>query len=306
MTRRAPALSSPLPPRDGVEAAWVRFPDTGPWATVGEHLRDRYPAHWPALAQRLDTGQVVDAAGAPVARDTPLARGMTVYFHRDLPQEVAVPFPIEVLHQDENLVVADKPHFLASIPRGRHVAQTALVRLRRQLDLPELSPAHRLDRLTAGVLVFTARAQVRGAYQELFARQEVDKEYEALAGHRPDLRFPLDVSSRIVKERGVPQAREVPGPPNAHTRVELAQVLGACARYRLRPRTGKTHQLRVHLNALGVPILGDTLYPVARHAEPGDFADPLRLLARRIAFTDPFTGARREFASRRELAPPPP
>lgn len=279
----------------------MRFPDLSPWGSVGEHLADKYPHHWPRIAERLDAGEVVDATGRVVTADTPLARGLTVYFYRDLPVEQAVPFPIEVLHQDNNIVVADKPHFLSSIPRGRHVMETALVRLRRQLDLPQLSPVHRLDRLTAGVLLFTVRPEVRGAYQTLFARKEAEKTYEAVAGFRPELAFPMTVTSRIVKERGVLQAAEVDGEHNTETWIELVEQRGGLARYRLHPRTGKTHQLRVHMNSLGVPIVGDNLYPTVREVAMGDFTEPLQLLARRLAFTDPVSGRRQEFLSSREL-----
>jgi tRNA pseudouridine32 synthase/23S rRNA pseudouridine746 synthase len=302
MSRRPPALSSPLPPRGGIDAAWVRFPDFTPCATVGEYLADRYPRHWPRIAERIAAGEVVDASGAAISAQTPVARGMTVYFYRDLPVEIPVPFDVEVLHQDENLVVVDKPHFLASIPRGRHVAESALVRLRRMLDLPELSPVHRLDRLTAGVLVFTARAEVRGAYQTLFARRSVRKAYEAVAGFDPDLELPRTVRSRIIKERGRLQAWEAPGAPNAETRIELLRQHGDHALYRLRPHTGKTHQLRVHMSSLGMPIVGDNLYPDVRAAEPGDFSRPLQLLAKELAFTDPISGEQRVFTSRRTLA----
>jgi tRNA pseudouridine32 synthase/23S rRNA pseudouridine746 synthase len=200
-----------------------------------------------------------------------------------------------LLYRDENLVVVDKPHFLATMPRGSHIAQTALVRLRRELDLPELSPAHRLDRLTAGVLLFTVRREVRGAYQTLFARGEVTKTYLAVSSVEPGLVGPQVVSNRIVKRRGVLQAAIEPGNPNAETFVE---PLGG-GRYRLTPRTGRTHQLRVHMAALGIPIDNDPLYPDVIDVEAGDFTAPLRLIAQRLEFNDPLTGERRCFVSSR-------
>ncbi len=241
------------------------------------------------------TSDVVDADGVPVDEATVLPAGSHVYLYRDLPVEVPVPFDVPVLHRDANIVVVDKPHFLATMPRGRHVAQTALVRLRRELDLPELSPAHRLDRLTAGVLLFTTRREVRGAYQTLFSRGLVGKTYLARAGCDAALDFPRVVRSRIVKCRGVLQAVCEPGPVNAETHVES---LGG-GLYRLTPRTGRTHQLRVHMASLGLPIDGDPLYPNVIDVPADDFGTPLRLLAQRIEFTDPLTGARREFVSRR-------
>ncbi len=250
----------------------------------------------------LETGQIVDATGRPVPRDMAYVPGMSVWFHRELPDEERVPFPIDVIYRDEHLVVADKPHFLATTPRGSHVAETALARLRRQLDIPALGAAHRLDRLTAGLVMFTVRPEERGAYQSLFRDKRVAKEYEAVAPYDPALPLPRTVRSRIVKERGVLAAQEVEGEPNAVSRVELLEHRGQRARYRLTPGTGQTHQLRVHMSALGVPILGDPLYPVVTApVAPGDFRRPLQLLARILEFTDPITGREHRFVSPRVL-----
>jgi tRNA pseudouridine32 synthase / 23S rRNA pseudouridine746 synthase len=212
-----------------------------------------------------------------------------------------VPFDIPVLYQDEDIVVVDKPHFLATMPRGRHVAQTALVRMRRELGLPELSPAHRLDRLTAGVLLFTARRELRGAYQTMFARGAVHKTYVARAAANPHVALPRVVQSRIVKRHGHLQAVEEPGEPNAETRVESISPDGV---YQLTPRTGRTHQLRVHMASLGMPIYGDPLYPNVISVLDDDFSQPLQLLAQRIEFQDPVSGALRRFVSSRRLGPP--
>lgn len=275
--------------RDGLGPARVRLRG-GP---VLAELSARFGA--PARAKVL-AGEVVGADGAVIDAATVLPAGASVYLYRELPDEVPVPFEITVLYRDEDIVVVDKPHFVATMPRGRHVAQSALVRLRRELDLPELSPAHRLDRLTAGVLVFTARREVRGAFQTLFSRGLVDKTYLARAAVDPALRLPRVVESRIVKRRGRLQAVCEPGAANAETLVELVSADGL---YRLTPRTGRTHQLRVHMASLGIPIEGDPLYPNVIDVAPDDFSTPLRLLARRIEFTDPRSGVRREFVSRR-------
>ncbi len=224
-----------------------------------------------------------------------------MYFYRDPAPEIAVPFEIDILHRDDHLVVIDKPHFLATIPRGAHITETAVVRLRRTLDLPDLTPAHRLDRMTAGVLVFLIRPEDRRAYQELFVSQQVTKEYEAVAGHDPALEFPRIIRSRIVKEHGIMTATEEPGEPNSETVVDLIETRDGRARYRLLPKTGRTHQLRLHMSSLGLPIEGDNYYPDFRRSEPGDFSTPLRLLARAIEFTDPRSGRVRRFESRRRL-----
>jgi tRNA pseudouridine32 synthase/23S rRNA pseudouridine746 synthase len=305
MRRRTPPPPSPLPQRDGIDAVRVRLPADGPWSTVREHLVERLSGAGAGVVDGMfDAGAFVGADGRPVAGDAPYEPGMFVWFHRELPAEVPVPFPLEVVYRDEHVVVVDKPHFLATTPRGGHVTQTALARLRRELGLPQLGAAHRLDRLTAGLVLFTVRPEERGAYQRLFADRRVGKEYEAVAPYDPRLALPRTVRSRIVKERGVPAAREVPGEPNAVTRVGLVEHRAAdgLARYRLVPETGQTHQLRVHMSALGVPILGDPLYPVVTGPVPaGDFRRPLQLLARTLEFTDPVTGAEHRFRSRRVL-----
>ncbi|GAA4616705.1 pseudouridine synthase [Saccharopolyspora hordei] len=297
--RRKP--SSPLPQRHGVDPVRMRLPLDGRWRTVRDHLVDRIPKLSPdRIDAMLSSGRIVSTDG-PLTLDSPFVPGAFVWFHRDLPVETPVPFAVDVLHRDEHLLVVDKPHFLATTPRGGHVVETALVRLRRELDLPQLSPAHRLDRLTAGLVMFVITPEHRGAYQSLFHDRSVHKEYEAVARVDPDLELPRTVRSRIRKQRGVLRAEEVPGEPNSETRVELVEHRGGLGRYRLLPRTGRTHQLRVHMNRLGVPILGDDLYPVVRARAADDFSSPLQLLATVLEFTDPITGRRRRFESRRTL-----
>ncbi|MEV0180909.1 RluA family pseudouridine synthase [Streptomyces sp. NPDC050625] len=305
MRRKTRTPPSPLPQREGVDPVRVRLPMAGSWATVGEHLVERLSGAGPGVVEAmLDAGRIVGADGLAVAADAPYVPGMFVWFHRELAPEVPVPFPLTVVYRDAHVVVADKPHFLATTPRGSHVTETALARLRRELDLPQLSAAHRLDRLTAGLVLFTVRPTERGAYQTLFRDRLIRKEYEAVAPYDPALALPRTVRSRIVKERGVMAAREVEGEPNAVTRVELIEHRegDGLGHYRLIPDTGQTHQLRVHMNALGVPILGDPLYPEVTDPVPaGDFRRPLQLLARKLEFTDPVTGTEHRFTSGREL-----
>ncbi|MFD7402846.1 RluA family pseudouridine synthase [Streptomyces sp. NPDC059866] len=303
MRRRTPPPPSPLPQRHGVDPVRVRLPAEGPWATVREHLVARLTGAGAGVVDGMfDAGLVVGADGRPVASDAPYVPGMFVWFHRDLTDEVPVPFPLQVVHRDEHIVVVDKPHFLATTPRGSHVAETALARLRRELGIPTLGAAHRLDRLTAGLVLFTVRPEERGAYQTLFRDRLVRKEYEAVAPYDPALGLPRTVRSRIVKERGSLTAREVEGEPNAVSRIELIEHRTDLGCYRLVPGTGQTHQLRVHMNTLGVPILGDPLYPVVTGPVPaGDFRRPLQLLARELEFTDPVTGVAHLFRSERTL-----
>jgi tRNA pseudouridine32 synthase/23S rRNA pseudouridine746 synthase len=276
--------------RDGLGPARVRLRG----GVVVDELRARWGDD---AAAKVLAGEVVLPDGTVVTETTVLRPGAHVYYYRELRDEVPVPFDIPVLYRDDDIVVVDKPHFLATMPRGRHVAQTAVVRLRRELDLPELSPAHRLDRLTAGVLLLTTRREIRGAYQTLFSRGLVSKTYLARAEVNPDLELPTVLRNRIVKQRGQLQAFAEPGEPNAET---LVEHLGDGV-YRLTPRTGRTHQLRVHMASLGLPILGDPLYPIVIDIAQDDFTQPLQLLAHSLEFDDPMTGNRRQFESQRRL-----
>lgn len=296
---------SPLPQQHGLDAAWVRTPGldddvSSPWATMGEFLAHRLPAR-AEVARRLAAGGFVDQVGRSFNATDPFRPHAFVWFHRALAPEPPVPFPINVLDVNERFVVVDKPHFLATTPRGAHVTESALVKLRLSLNLPELAPAHRLDRLTAGVLVFTTRREYRGAYAGVFQSGGARKTYEALAPYDPAITFPRTVTGRIHKRRDSLQAEVVPGEPNAETRVELVEVRGQHARYRLTPATGKTHQLRVHMASLGLPILGDSLYPAVIDVAADDFTTPLQLIARRLSFTDPVDQAPRDYTSRCEL-----
>ncbi|MFB8038857.1 pseudouridine synthase [Streptomyces sp. NPDC056004] len=301
MRGRAKPPAAPLPQRDGIDPVRLRLPEDpdGAWPAVRDHLLARFSD---AIGvRRVDAmfaeGRFVSVRG-PVSADEPYEKGRYIWFHRDFAPEEPVPFPVGVVHRDEQLVVADKPHFLATTPRGRHITETAVARLRRELDLPSLQPAHRLDRLTAGLVLFVVRPGERGAYQTMFRDRLVRKEYEAVAPYDSARAFPRTVRSRIVKERGVIAAREEPGEPNSESRIELLEHRAGLGRYRLLPATGRTHQLRVHMNGLGLPIVHDPLYPVVEaEGAPDDFAQPLQLLARVLEFTDPVTGEPRRFES---------
>ena len=296
--------------REGVSASCVALP-AGPWPTMADFLAQRLPAvsrdHW---LQRMAQGRVLDEEGRPLSPDSAHRPGTRVYYYRELPAEPVIPFAEEVLFQDAHLLVADKPHFLPVTPGGGYVQQTLLVRLKRRTGLESLSPIHRIDRETAGLVVFSVRPQDRGAYQALFREQVVEKVYEAIAALRPELPLPAIYRSRIESDdTRFFRQREVDGEPNSETGIELMQRHGNLARYRLRPHSGKTHQLRVHMNALGRPIEGDRFYPDVRHG-PGsdkeDYSRPLQLLAQTMAFVDPVTGEARSFASRRRLSLEPP
>ncbi|MEX5256097.1 pseudouridine synthase [Kocuria arenosa] len=309
MRRRRPA-PAPLPLRDGVDPVRVRLPaaEAGAPGTVRRYLLSRFPASASELEELFAAGGIVDDAGRPLAHDAPFRAGGSVWYHRALPEEPELPGDLPVLFEDEWLLAVDKPHGLPTTPRGGFVAQSALVKLRRSRREDRLSPLHRLDRGTAGVLLLSRDPATRGRFQTLFQERAVAKEYEAVAGHRPGLRLPRLVESRIVKDRTSLQAREVPGPVNARTAVEgagppFADAEGTWARYTLRPETGRTHQIRVHLAGLGIPVRHDPLYPEVRPIGAEDPGRPLQLLARRIALVHPVTGEPLVLESRRALMP---
>ena len=291
----------PLPVRDGVAPSYLWLDDEAPGPALA-FLVARFPGVAPqAWLERMARGEVVDGAGAALAPGSILRRGMRIWYYRELEAETPIPFQEQIIHLDEHLVVVDKPHFLPTTPGGRFVRESLLVRLKNRLGEAQLTPIHRLDRETAGVVIFSRREGTRGAYQQLFQKRSVAKVYEALAAPLPHLRFPFTHASRI--EPGTPffRMQEVAGEPNAETLVDLIGMQGEHARYRLAPRTGRQHQLRVHMAALGAPIVNDAFYPDALPCKGDDFAHPLKLLARSIAFDDPVTGQRRRFDSTRVL-----
>ncbi|MBU0589876.1 MAG: pseudouridine synthase [Gammaproteobacteria bacterium] len=288
----------------GVSPSVVGLP-SGSWPTITDFLLERFPdiprATW---EQRMQQGLVVDEQGTLVTPERPYSGPMRVYYYRAIEDEPELPFEETVLYQDEHLVVADKPHFLPVVPAGRYLQQTLLVRLKRRLGIDTLAPIHRIDRETAGLVMFSVQAQAGNAYSSLFRDRQIHKEYEAIAPWRADLQLPLLHRSRIEPDTQFFRQREVPGTPNSETRLELLEVRGALARYRLSPVSGRTHQLRVHMNALGIPIVGDLLYPEVVHGPdhvPDDYSQPLQLLAKAIEFTDPISGKHRRFESLQRL-----
>lgn len=290
----------PVPPA----ASTVHLPQ-GSWRTVLDGLCALFPridkATW---EDRFARGRVLDEAGAPLRADAPYRVGLCVRYFREVPQEDPIPFHETLLHVDSHLVVVDKPHFLPVTPAGGFVEETVLARLTRTLDNRELVPLHRIDRHTAGLVMFSADPSSRAAYQALFRERRISKGYEAWAAPLPALSFPYVRRSRI--EAGEPFFRmhEVPGEPNSETRIEVLERHAEHWRYALEPVTGKKHQLRVHMAALGAPILHDPFYPELPELQPDDHARPLQLLARRLSFLDPLSGASREFVSELGLLSP--
>jgi tRNA pseudouridine32 synthase/23S rRNA pseudouridine746 synthase len=324
-------MQSPLPVRDGVNATRLRLPDEGPWDTAMDYMMHRWGHIDPqGIEDRFDAGEIVGEAGIPLHRGTPLQVHTFLWYYRSLPPETRIPVELNILHQDEHLLVVDKPHFLPTTPGGTYIQESALVRLRNQLELPDLVPMHRLDRMTAGILLLSTNPETRGRYQVLFEKRQVQKEYECVAaaspapGH-PAVDFPVVVRNRMTKSRSYLLAEVIEGEPNAETRIERLRTFeagrpaagrspagdtapagGAAtprrALYRLEPHSGKTHQLRVHMASLGLGIVNDAFYPDLLDKAPDDYSKPLQLLARGIRFVDPVTGRPVEYRSGLELS----
>jgi tRNA pseudouridine32 synthase / 23S rRNA pseudouridine746 synthase len=288
----------------GIAASTLQLPP-GEWETVLDCLCDRFPAitrlQW---LDRMARGRVTDAEGRALDAAHAHRTGLVVRYFREVASEAPIPFEETVLHVDDDLLVADKPHFLPVTPAGVHVEHTLLARLTRRFDNPDLVPLHRIDRDTAGLVLFSVRRQTRAHYQALFRERRIDKRYLAIAPALPGLAFPMQRHSRL--ERGTPFVRmqEGEGAPNALTHIDVLAREGASWRYALHPVTGRKHQLRVHMAALGAAIVGDDLYPeITRQRDPDRhrFECPLKLLAHSLAFEDPLTGLARRFTSLRSL-----
>ena len=313
---------------NGVSASKVGVP-ANTLLTAIDFLCARFPAiEREVWLQRFEAGRVLNAMGQPIASAQGLLGESHLLYFREMSDEPTLPFKAQIIFQDDHLVVADKPHFMPVTPGGQYVQQSLLVQLKQQLNLPELSPIHRIDRETAGLVMFSVRAQDRAAYQALFRLRQVEKTYEAIAGVPESsplrIEFPLTHKSMMVEDAQFFRMRELADdemqngePFNSETWIDCVEPMDfsdsaiqtiaasppSLARYVLKPLTGQRHQLRVHMNSLGLPLMGDQFYPVIRRAanEPDDFSSPLQLLAKSIAFKDPLTGVARTFESCRVL-----
>lgn len=291
------------PMRDGVGASCVVLP-SGPWPNLLAFLCARFPsvarAEW---ERRLDSGNVVDDQGQTASAADPVQLGRRLYYYRSMAAEPHIPFEAQIVWQDAHLLVVDKPHFLPVMPSGKYVQETLLVRLKQQLGLEGLTPIHRIDRDTAGLVLFSTNPASRNAYHALFRDRQVAKTYECIAPWNPDLHWPQHRQSRIAESAHFLQQTEVEGPVNAITDIAPLEILGEWARYQLRPLTGQRHQLRVHMAALGLPMVFDGIYPRLTPEGSSDYARPLQLLAQQVGFTDPLSGEARSFSSQRSLMP---
>jgi len=281
-------------------STWVQ--PQGNWPTLLACLCDSFPAISPmSWRSRFERALVLDAHHQPLPPDTPHRPGVRIHYFREITDEPEIPFYETILYQDEHLLVVDKPHFLPVIPAGAYVTQTLLNRLMLRLDNQELQPLHRLDRHTAGLVLFSVQRSSRAAYQGLFCERAVDKYYEAIAPALPQLDFPHQRSSRIERGERFFLSQEVSGVANAHTEIEVLERRGALWRYGLNPISGKKHQLRLHMAALGAPICNDCFYPVVDDTLANDYQRPLQLLAKELRFIDPLSGVAHHFTSQQTL-----
>jgi tRNA pseudouridine32 synthase/23S rRNA pseudouridine746 synthase len=276
----------------------------GPWATVLDALCAQFPridrVQW---MDRFARGRVLDVKGQPMPVDAPYRVGLCVRYFREVEDEEPIPFRETLLHVDKHLVVVDKPHFLPVTPAGGFVQETVLARLVRALDNPDLVPLHRIDRHTAGLVLFSADPGSRSAYQALFRERRIEKFYQAWARPLPALTYPHVRRSRIVAGEPFFRMQEVAGEANSETHIDVLERGSQHWRYALRPITGRKHQLRVHMAGLGAPILHDPFYPALPEPAPDDHARPLQLLAKGLFFVDPLSGKQRHFVSEYELLP---
>ncbi len=297
-----PALKPPLPMIDGVSPSSKWLP-VGHWKTLFDFLQDQFPEVEPATwLSRMAKGQVADETGRCLDAKSPYRAGACIFYYRELESEPCIPLAESVVFQDEHLLVADKPHFLPVVPAGRFLQETLLVRLKKKLNLESLVPLHRIDRETAGLVLFSINPATRNQYTRLFQNRTIEKVYHALAPQPSHLSFPLVRQSRIVPGEPFFRMQEIDGLPNAETWIDHLETRNNLALYELRPRTGKKHQLRVHLSNLGIPIENDSLYPNVNDDGEDDFSKPLKLLAKSVAFRDPITGQERFFESTQTLS----
>ncbi len=297
---REPAPTNPLPLRAGISPSCVWLPDAE-YTQLLDFLTTRFHEIPDSIWQeRLEQGLVLNQHGEPFDLNSPYIANQHIYYYRHIDNEPHIPFTEHVLYQDEHLLVADKPHFLPVIPSGKYVQETLLIRLKNKLGLDHLAPMHRIDRETAGIVMFSINPETRDAYQALFRSHGIHKTYEAIAPYRADLTLPMTYQSRIVKGEPFFRMQEVAGEFNAKTDIERVEVCGDYAKYQLSPITGKQHQLRVHLAALGIPILFDPFYPKLADWKT-DYDRPLQLLAKSITFTDPVSKIPHHFTSGQQL-----
>ncbi|MFO7534570.1 MAG: pseudouridine synthase [Kiritimatiellia bacterium] len=279
---------------------------TVPEFAAGALLLDFLDRHFARVGRaewrrRIAAGAVRSDRGESLGADWTVRARERIRYRREVALEPAIPFAEAILFQDERLLVADKPHFLPVTPSGPWVNECLLYRLMRRTDCGELIPLHRLDRETAGLVLFSKDPGTRAAYGALFMKGRVAKRYEAIAAAPRDGRAEWGVEGRVEKGEPWFRMRVAEGAVNARTRIRLLETCGAWGRFGIEPLTGKQHQIRLHMAAIGCPIANDWLYPELQPEPKRVFETPLLLLARELEFTDPVTGETRVFRSGHRL-----
>lgn len=256
--------------------------------------------------RRIVDGKVHWFSGEAITLDTPFSPSKRLCYYREVVSEPVVPFAHHILYQDEHILLADKPHFLPVTPGGDYVNECLLARLKRDTGFDDIAPVHRLDRETAGVVLFSVNPQSRASYYQLFSEAKVQKQYQAVARLTPEAQdgtLPLHwrIANRIEKSQPRFINAIVPGEVNSVSDISLIARSAELGLFELSPHSGKTHQLRLHMLSLGMPILHDKYYPQLLPKQPIQPDQPLQLLAKSLCFTDPVTQQKHNFDSRQQL-----
>ncbi len=272
-------------------------------------LLDFLEAHFPRVGRDvwvecLQTDKIFDEEGRVVILSTPYRINARLQYFREVKAEPRIPFQEHILYEDDNILLADKPHFLPVTPTGTAVNECLLHRLMQRTSNPALVSVHRLDRATAGLVLFCKRPEKRKDYYALFSEGRIDKQYQAVASLPTDEnRNQWLVESRIEASGEWILHHNVAGKINARSSIKLLAKNDTLGHFLLSPITGKTHQLRLHMGLIGSQILHDKFYPQLQpETQNVDYKQPLQLLAKSLAFTDPVSGIQFNFKSQQRLA----
>ncbi|GED43623.1 RNA pseudouridylate synthase [Cobetia marina] len=299
---RSPFLLATVMPSMSISArpSKLSLPQINPGvATVLEYLLQKFPAIDEATwRERMATGKVHREDGALITPQTPYQPHLRVFYYREVVREPSIPFAERILHQDEHILVAYKPHFLPVTPGGLYVNECLQQRLRDSTGIEALQAVHRLDRATAGLVLCSLNLESRHRYHELFKSRNIHKTYQAIAETHSDESLvgqQWEVKNRLEQSEQRFRIHVTDGAANSHSVIRCVQQTASQALFELHPVTGRTHQLRVHMQTLGWPILNDRYYPVLQPLSPDDYARPLQLLSKGFEFIDPVTGEERRF-----------
>jgi len=284
----------------------LSLPQNNPCVTrVLDYLIAKFPDINPEIWQRrVADGKVHWHDGSLITAESPCRPQQLVYYYREVDSEPVIPFSEDILFQDEHILVADKPHFLPVTPGGSYINECLQNRLRDKTGLETLQALHRLDRETAGLVLFSVNPETRHLYHDLFNSRKIHKTYQAIAriNNADDLvGQQWEIKNRLVKSEPRFLMEIVAGEANSHSLIRCLAQAADKALFELNPVTGKTHQLRLHMQALGWPILHDRYYPALQPKTADNYASPLQLLAKELRFTDPVTQQSRIFHSNMAL-----